>query len=186
VFALGAGLQSALAVASAFPSDRCRVRHLAGSTKGGDIWSLDTADQNTPVWAGAIASDNCTYRKWPVAQPGVRGIELSREFCLVNQSGPTRTWSDCPPLALKRPYATSAICSLPGEKRTSDRIAATSLFDPTADLEKGLFWCRSSVRSLSVSQAPYKHRLRTKEARAKRGLLSNLFRQSRRIISAFK
>lgn len=60
------------------------------------------------------------------------------------------------------------------------RLAGSVENDPTADLEKGLFWCRSSVRRLSVSQAPYKHRLRTKEARAERGLLSNLFRQSRK------
>ena len=38
----------------------------------------------------------------------------------------------------------------------------------------------------SVSKTPYKHRLHTKEARAERGLLSNLFRQSRKIVSAVK
>jgi len=37
-----------------------------------------------------------------------------------------------------------------------------------------------------VSKTPYKHQLHTKEARAERDLLSNLFRQSRKIISAVK
>jgi hypothetical protein len=55
-----------------------------GQQRAGISGHWTTADQYTSVWAGAIASDNCTYRKWPVAQPGLRAIELSREFCLLN------------------------------------------------------------------------------------------------------
>jgi hypothetical protein len=51
---------------------------------------------------------------------------------------------------------------------------------------KGLFWGRGSVPRPNVSKTPYKHRLHTKEPRAERGLLSNLFRQPRKIISAVK
>ena len=58
--------------------------------------------------------------------------------------------------------------------------------DPQQTSQRTCSWGRRSVPRPSVSKTPYKHRLHKKEARAERGLLSNLFRQSRKIVSAVK
>ena len=83
---------------------------------------------------------------------------------------------------------TSGLMSGDGKRGDGLRPQATApiLDSTTADLEEGLFSCRSSVRSLRVSQPPYKHRSIRRKREPSAGGLQTSSGNREKIISALK